>query len=68
MLFSISSSKIVDSPEPKGMNPTTRLDLFQHVPDTDTKKLKCSCICKCFGYFRYDEWPNLDADDEDCRI
>ena len=21
----------------------------------------CSCLCKCLGYFKYDEWPNLDS-------
>ena len=20
--------------------------------------LTCACLCKCFGYFKYDEWPN----------
>ena len=23
--------------------------------------LICSCLCKCLGYFKYDEWPNLDS-------
>ena len=23
--------------------------------------LSCACLCKCFGYFKYDEWPNLDS-------
>ena len=23
--------------------------------------LACSCVCKYLGYFKYDEWPNLDS-------
>ena len=23
--------------------------------------LTCACLCKCFGYFKYDEWPNRDS-------
>ena len=25
----------------------------------------CTCVCKCFGYFKYDEWPNLDMEGDD---
>jgi hypothetical protein len=21
------------------------------------KKLECSCVCKCFGYFKHQDWP-----------
>lgn len=63
------SNRVIESPDTKGMNlaRASDLNLDQHVPTTNTKDLKCSCICKCFGYFRYDEWPNLDTD-EDSRI
>ena len=44
------------SPEPKG---TKASEAGEVGPDT----LSCACLCKCFGYFRYDEWPNMDTDD-----
>lgn len=22
----------------------------------------CSCLCKCFGFFKYNEWPSLDSE------
>ena len=27
----------------------------------ETAPLTCTCLCKCFGYFKFDEWPNLDS-------
>lgn len=24
--------------------------------------VECGCQCKCFGFFKYNEWPSLDSE------
>lgn len=43
------------SPDPKLSKVN---ELAENIPETH---FNCSCLCKCFGYFKYDEWPNLDT-------
>ena len=31
----------------------------QPPPPTASLPKGCACVCKCFGFFQYDEWPNL---------
>ena len=60
------------SPDPKGTyNPLNKASAaFSPIEETavtatpivtSNKAPHCTCCCKCFGFFRYDEWPNLDT-------
>ena len=66
------SSTNVTSPDPKGTyNPLNKVSAnFSPIIETaiaatpiitSNKAPHCTCLCKCFGFFRYDEWPNLDT-------
>jgi len=34
----------------------------------DAALTTCSCLCKCLGYFKYDEWPNCDSEENSLEL
>ena len=48
------------SPDPKNMGKASDL-IGNEKHETAHEATTCVCLCKCFGYFKYDEWPNLDS-------
>ena len=65
-------NKVIQSPDPKLSMHNRAAEIMQPAAVAATtpqqagdKSPTCSCVCKCFGYFRYDEWPNLDTSNKE---
>ena len=51
------------SPDSKPNQTPTATKPAENQPQAPAQDaLTCTCICTCFGYFKYNEWPNLDSE------